>query len=1010
MPKSHEPASAGTVLVKREGSQFGDYHLLEEIGRGGMGAVFKARQLPLNRIVAVKILLAGPLASGPLVDRFRTEAEAVAQLQHPHIVAIYEAGQHEGVSFFSMEYVPGRTLADLVAQRPLPPETAAQYLRTIAEAIHFAHEHGVLHRDLKPSNVLIDASGRPRVTDFGLAKRLSSTSDLELPASHLTITGQVLGSPSYVAPEQAGARRRTVGPASDIYALGAILFHLLTGRPPFLSESLEGTLLQVLTTEPIGVRRLNPDVPRDLETICSKCLQKEPARRYATAAALAEDLQRFLNREPILARPVNSLEKLWRWCRRSPALSATVLMLHLVLGAGAIGILLEWRQAEEGRQAAREHLYAADMLLAQQAIETDRTGRAVELLEKHNPRTTKAANGSRLFSMAHPALSADLRGWEWFYFRSQCASDELATLGAHSNAVSVMAFAPSGDLLATGDLAGGLKVWSVRERGLLAARWDDHQDLLALAFSPDGRLLAAGGADECVRVYEAARLRPLSPPLTHSNLVVALDFSADGQRLRVCSRDELVWWDIAEARRTKQQKFDAHYRTVLAPGSELVAVPESGGAIHLYDTASGAVTVRDTAAQTVSALAFSPDGQRLYAGCDGYARGWDLAGGRQISLFPSHSLQIHSLTVSPDGKLLAAGTSDETIRLWDALNGPAWGVLRGQNSPVRALAFAPDGQILASGGKDGLIKLWPTHPSPPRTQAVPFSPPTRHWCLAPDASALEWRQSDGKLYVFDFQTLQALQPRPFRAKLDGCVAIAPEGLVRAVDEGHGAVSLWNRATDDCFGVLDGAPDPVRSMTFSADGKTLAIAGLRGEVQLWNIPSRRLLRKLRGYSEVLTGRFCFSADGRQLAAGYLDGRSALWRLDHEPEPAIWQAHEMQLYAEVFSPNGSWLCTVAADGLARIWETSTRRQIAQLSVSAVDALSADFSPDGKRLAVGARDGAVTLYDLATFQPIAHFHEHADPSVYAVAFTADGSALVSVSLVDVVVRRAPLIGLKR
>jgi serine/threonine protein kinase len=284
-----------------------------------MGLVFKARQLSLNRIVAVKVLLAGALATGRSLERFRAEAEAVAQLQHPNIVAIYETGQQDGAWFFSMEYVAGRTLADMVAQRPLAPELAARCLRTIAEAIHYAHQRGVVHRDLKPSNVLIDGSDRPRVTDFGLAKRLVYSPESGAPDPELTVSGQMLGSPSYVAPEQVGAAHRVAGPASDIYSLGAILFHLLTGRPPFLSESLEGTLLQVLTTEPVGARRLNPSVPRDLETICAKCLRKESASRYASAQALADDLGRFLAREPIHARPASPVEKLWRWGQRRPA-------------------------------------------------------------------------------------------------------------------------------------------------------------------------------------------------------------------------------------------------------------------------------------------------------------------------------------------------------------------------------------------------------------------------------------------------------------------------------------------------------------------------------------------------------------------------------------------------------------------------------------------------------------------------------------------------------------------
>jgi formylglycine-generating enzyme required for sulfatase activity/tRNA A-37 threonylcarbamoyl transferase component Bud32 len=300
--------------------QFGDYELLEQIARGGMGVVYKARQVSLNRVVALKMILAGQLASETEVERFYTEARAAANLQHPNIVAIHEVGQHEGQHYFSMDYIEGKSLAQVVRESPLPAAKAAGYVRTMAEAIDFAHQRGILHRDLKPANVLIDSFGQPRVTDFGLAKRIEGT-------AQLTSTGSLMGTPSYMPPEQAGANDGKVGPVSDVYSLGAVLYELVTGRPPFLGQSLAATLNQVLNTEPLSPRLLDPEVPRDLETICLKCLQKEPSKRYGTAAALAEDLGRFLRHEPIAARPVGMLERTWRWCWRNPALAGFVTLL-----------------------------------------------------------------------------------------------------------------------------------------------------------------------------------------------------------------------------------------------------------------------------------------------------------------------------------------------------------------------------------------------------------------------------------------------------------------------------------------------------------------------------------------------------------------------------------------------------------------------------------------------------------------------------------------------------------
>ena len=320
---------------------FGDYELLEEIDRGGMGVVYKARQVSLNRIVAVKMILAGQLASDSDVQRFRTEAEAAASLHHAGIVAVHEVGQHEGQHYFSMEYVEGQTLAGLVRTSLPSAEQAARYVKVIAEAVHHAHLQGTLHRDLKPSNVLIDANDQPRITDFGLAKRLEQDNTL-------TATGVVLGTPSYMPPEQVLGNPREIGPASDVYALGAILYELFTGRPPFRAETAVDTMSQVRESEPISPRLLNPKTPRDLETICLKCLEKDRSGRYASADGLAADLERWLSGEPITARPVSRVERCWRWCRRNPlgaGLTAAAALLFVTATAAAI-LFYQGRQAE----------------------------------------------------------------------------------------------------------------------------------------------------------------------------------------------------------------------------------------------------------------------------------------------------------------------------------------------------------------------------------------------------------------------------------------------------------------------------------------------------------------------------------------------------------------------------------------------------------------------------------------------------------------------------------------
>lgn len=313
------------------GTLFGDYELLSPIAKGGMGVVYKARQRKLNRIVAVKMILSGHLADESDIERFYAEAEAAAALSHPNIVAIHEIGEVNGQHFFSMDYIEGQSLAALVQENPLPPRRAAELVQTIAEAVQFAHDNGVIHRDLKPANVLLDRRQRPLITDFGLAKQVRSQ-------SQRTMAGSIMGTPSYMPPEQAAGKTDQIGPWSDLYSLGAILYELLTGRPPFRAASPFETIRQVLDTEPPSPRLLNPGVPKDLETICLKCLQKERTRRYASAQELADELGRFLRGEPIRARPISQVERLWRLCRRHPV-TASAIALAVLLLIGSLGVV-----------------------------------------------------------------------------------------------------------------------------------------------------------------------------------------------------------------------------------------------------------------------------------------------------------------------------------------------------------------------------------------------------------------------------------------------------------------------------------------------------------------------------------------------------------------------------------------------------------------------------------------------------------------------------------------------
>jgi len=352
---------------------FGGYELLSEIGRGGMGVVYRARELAINRVVALKLLLHGRFSDAAFVERFHLEAEAAAHLDHPHIVPIYEVGQHEGQPFYSMKLIEGQSLDRAHAECRMGNaeyrrassawvRRSAELLATVARAVHYAHERGVLHRDIKPHNILLDAEGQPHLTDFGLAKLLDQESGL-------TMSSAVIGSPGFMAPEQAAGKNRQVTTAADVYGLGAVLYALLTGKAVFQADTPLETVRLVIEQEPVTPRAGNPSVDRDLETVCLKCLQKEPAKRYASARALADDLACWLRAEPIQARPVSAIERAWLWCRRQPVRASLIGALALSLAFGLGGVLWQWNRAKAGELRARQNAYAADMLEAQRAYE-----------------------------------------------------------------------------------------------------------------------------------------------------------------------------------------------------------------------------------------------------------------------------------------------------------------------------------------------------------------------------------------------------------------------------------------------------------------------------------------------------------------------------------------------------------------------------------------------------------------------------------------------------------------
>ena len=491
----------------------GGYELISELGRGGMGVVYMARQQSLRRIVALKMILAGAHARPEDAARFRREAETIARLQHPNIVQIYEVGEHGGGPFLALEFCPGGSLEKKLNGKPQPPAEAAALVETLARAVHAAHQQKVVHRDLKPGNILLAADGSPKITDFGLAKTLEDE------ASNATRTGAIVGTPSYMAPEQAAGKGRDVGPAADVYALGTILYETLTGRPPFRGATPLDTVLQVTTGDPVRPRRLQPKVPSDLETICLKCLHKNPARRYATAEALADDLRRFPRPTSRVqeCRPVGRLERAHRWCQRHPGPAAAWTLAALVVAAAAVvPAVLAVNEARYAARIDQEH----QATLA--ALKQERRQSAASTLERALGLCEQGETSRGLLWMMRGLKTAREGGAkdleEAFRWNIGAWSREVPPLllsVPHPDAVLAVAFSPDGATIATACKDGKVRFWRTATGEPVGVPLEHPARVNALAFDPSGDLLLTGCEDGAARLWRWASGAPAGPPLVH---------------------------------------------------------------------------------------------------------------------------------------------------------------------------------------------------------------------------------------------------------------------------------------------------------------------------------------------------------------------------------------------------------------------------------------------------------------------------------------------------------------
>ena len=1047
-PTGRESGSSALGTVR----YFGDYELIERIAQGGMGTVYKARQTSLNRLVALKVISAGTLATEELVKRFKAEAEAAASLSHPNIVPIYEIGEHEGQHYFSMGLIEGGSLSQRLRRlarpspeppgvRPSPgaepsgppeesgkgravgtlslsapedgrtpvpkealhrpnpfqPRAAARLLSTVARAIHYAHQRGVLHRDIKPGNILLDANGTPHLTDFGLAKLIEKESTL-------TRTNAVMGTPAYMSPEQARGESKDVTTATDVWGLGAVLYETLTGSPPFGGGTSMETIRQVIDQEPRRPSILNPAIDRDLETICIKCLEKEPQRRYVSAEGLADDLDRWLRLEPITARPTRTHERIRKWVRRRPAISALGTLSMVSILVLAIGSTIAALRIRDGRDELRQNLYASEMGQAFGALEAGDVQRVRNLLESQ-PR--------------------DLRGFEWRYLRGQSRTQEVFTYkfgDSYGCAVS-----PDGRYLAAS--VAGASPWSVclwdltNPQGPIKWQLPNGAEVSDdLDFDPQGTTLAAAVAGlPRIRRWDIETRRLLEPDLElAAENAHGVAFSPDGRWLAGAGGlrygngipGDAKIWDTAtgQLRFTLAGVRDWLTRVKFSPDGRWVAASGGGGFVKIWEAETGREVIELTGLHgIVFGLCFSPNG-KIVAGADsqGMIRLWEVGSWKERTTFRGHDRMIHRIAFSPDGQKLASCSLDQTIRLWDTQSADLLNTLRGHSQRVTDVRFLRNRPQLISSSLDGTMKLWNPAANQERTifkghqklwgVQVEFSPDGLWLAMStnvPGTFPREYRTA-----IFDSATREPVTTapgHPFKFAPNGLlVTQMPDfGIVMWKIERTGAVEKMRLRLPS---TVANSPSFGESCQFNSDS-TLLAARCSGQVVVWSLESA-------SGSRVAPTTGILPSDSKD-RLGFV-GQRLITGVDSEGELECWDARTLQRLdgmhvgqgtrIAAYSSDQRILVTMSRSGDVELWDMLSRTQLRRFRHAARSLGPLAVSPDGKTLVGGDIDGNVHFWNVASGNLIATLPAHT-ASCRSISFSPDGRCLATAEVVDAI-----------